>query len=243
MEPQAPRPAGRSTWQYIGCTCGGLIVLVVGAFAVLTWLTYREAKAVKASFKDPATREAKTREVLPYDTLPEGYHALGSFSVPLIAQMAFFGDREPKPGEEPNQGMRERGFIYMSMRQMRDNKREILRYLKGEAPEKKPEWMAGNADFQTGEPIGRGTVEVNGTTVYYFASRGAIRQPKERMGGLLTLALADCKDDSRVRFGVWLGPDPSPEKPVAELDTKGTTADPAALKEFLGHFRICPAGR
>ncbi len=241
MEPEAPR-RGRPTWQYIGCTCGALVVLAFGALALLTWFAYREAKSVKQSYKDPASRAAKTREVLQYDSLPEGYYALGSFSVPLIAQMAFFGDQEPKSGDEPSDSMRERGFIYMNLRQMRDNKRDILRYVKGEAPEKRPEWMNANADFQTGDPISRGKVDVQGTTVYYFASRGAIRQPKQRMGGLLTLAFMECKDDPRVRFGVWLGPDPDPDKPVAELDTKGTTADPEALKKFLGHFRICPQG-
>jgi hypothetical protein len=237
------REAGRSTLKTIGCTCAALVVLALSVLAVLTWMTYREARSIKASFKDPATREAKTREVLPFQKLPAGYHALGSFSIPLIAKLAFFGDREPKAGEEPNQGMREHGFIYMSLRQVRDNRNEILRYLKGEAPEKKPAWISRNADFQTGEVIRRGTIDLAGTPVHYFASRGAMKQPDRKLGGLLTLLLADCPNDSRVRFGVWLGPDPAPDKPVAETDFKGTTADPEALKEFLGHFELCPAAR
>lgn len=235
--------AGRSTLSTIGCTCAALVVLALSVLAVLTWMTYREAKSIKASFKDPATRVAKTREVLPFQKLPEGYHALGSFSIPLIAKLAFFGDREPKAGEEPNQGMREHGFIYMNLRQVRDNRREILRYLKGEAPDQKPAWIARNADFQTGEVIRRGTIDLGGTPVYYFASRGAMKQPDRKLGGLLTLLLADCPDDSRIRFGVWLGPDPAPEKPVAELDFKGTTADPEALESFLSHFELCPGSR
>ena len=87
-------------------------------------------------------------------------------------------------------------------------------------------------------------MEVEGTKVYYFASRGAMKQPKGDLGGLLTLVVADCKnDDSRVRFGIWLGPDPAPGKPVADLDLKGTNADPAALQEFLGHFELCAEGK
>jgi len=242
MESDSPAPRPRSAWSTLGCTCGLLIVLVLAGLAILAWLTYREAQAVKASFRDPKAREAKTREVLPFDTLPEGYHALGSFSIPLIAQLAFFGDRMPGPGQEANQGMEHQGFIYMSLRQVRDNKREILRYLKGEQAGKKPDWIQRNADFEAGDPIGRGTVQVKGVPVYYFASRGAVKQPKGKLGGLLNLILADCPNDSRIRFAVWLGPDPAPEKPVAELDIHGTNADPAALEAFLGHFQLCPAG-
>jgi hypothetical protein len=231
---------GRSTLQTVGCTCAALVVFALLVLAVLTWLTYREAKSIKESFKDPVTRTAKTREVLDFRELPPGYYALGSFSIPLIGQLAFFGDREPKLGEDPNQGMQERGFIYMSLRQVRSNKGEIVRYIKGEEPEKKPEWISRNADFQTGEVIGRGKIEVGGTPVHYFASRGDIKQPSRQLGGLLNLFVADCPNDSRIRFGVWLGPDPAPEKPVAELDLEGTTADPKALESFLSHFNLCP---
>lgn len=232
--------SGRSTLQTVGCTCAALVVFALLVLAVLTWLTYREAKSIKASFKDPVTRTAKTREVLAFRDLPAGYYALGSFSIPLIGQLAFFGDREPKLGEDPNQGMQERGFIYMNLRQVRSNKEDIVRYIKGEEPERKPEWISRNADFQTGEVIGRGKIAVGGKPVYYFASRGDIKQPNRKLGGLLTLLVADCPNDSRIRFGVWLGPDPAPEKPVADLDLAGTTADPKALESFLAHFELCP---
>jgi hypothetical protein len=33
--------------------------------------------------------------------------------------------------------------------------------------------------------------------------------------------------------GIWIGP------PPAAADYTGTPADPAALQEFLGHFRLC----
>ena len=40
---------------------------------------------------------------------------------------------------------------------------------------------------------------------------------------------------------VWSGPAPqgSEGKPAKEVDYKGTPADPAALQDFLGHFRLC----
>lgn len=239
MEPERPS-RNRSPWVWIGCTCGGLVVLVLAVLAVGTWLTFREAKSVKESWKSPELRAQKTREVLPYKDLPPGYYPLGSFSIPLVMRMAFFGDTPPVAGEQPNRGMKEHGFIYMSMLQMRGNRREMMRYIKGEAPEQRPGWMRGNVNFETGDLIRRGTVQVGGKTVYYVAQRGQVHQPGRSVGGLLTLVLPDCADDSRVRFGMWLGPDPAPGTPIAELDVRGTNADPQALTEFLSHFELCP---
>ncbi|HEY4573730.1 MAG TPA: hypothetical protein VIJ26_07205, partial [Thermoanaerobaculia bacterium] len=58
--------------------------------------------------------------------------------------------------------------------------------------------------------------------------------------GVVTMVLPQCPDD-RLRFGIWIGPAPagSEGKPVAEADYQGTAADPAAMQEFLGHFRLC----
>ena len=53
------------------------------------------------------------------------------------------------------------------------------------------------------------------------------------------MVMPECPGDHRLRFGMWFGPDPAPEKPVAEADFTGTNADPAALQEFLGHFKLC----
>ncbi len=48
-----------------------------------------------------------------------------------------------------------------------------------------------------------------------------------------------CPHDPRLRFAMWYGPDPAPDKPVAEADYSGSAADPAAIQEFVGHFRLC----
>jgi hypothetical protein len=91
--------------------------------------------------------------------------------------------------------------------------------------------------------IRRGQVEVGGHTVLYQASQGEITHKGAETGGvsvtqkkegIVTMVLPECADD-RLRFGIWMGPPPA----GAADDYTGTTADPAALQEFLGHFRLC----
>jgi hypothetical protein len=101
--------------------------------------------------------------------------------------------------------------------------------------------MQGNVDVRTEENIRRGTVEVGGHTVLYAANRGDIRQRRgERKAGIVTMLMPQCPGVDAVRFGLWFTPDPSPEKPIAEVDWTRTAADPAAIQQFLGHFQVCP---
>jgi hypothetical protein len=62
----------------------------------------------------------------------------------------------------------------------------------------------------------------------------------ERSGeSLTTLFSFDCPGDNRARLGVWVGPDPAPGKPDAEVELGGTIGDPAKIREFLGYFEPC----
>ncbi len=182
--------------------------------------------------------------MLPYEQLPAGYYPAFAMSMPLgFMEMAMLSDRDPGTGRSgPNQDFEERGFMFMTMRQMRDNKEKMARFLRGEAP--RPEdsgWSQSNVKFDPKEVVRRGTVTVNGTEVLYSAGRGEIRRRRrEDRHGLVTMVMPECPHDDRLRFGLWFGPDPAPDKPVAETDFSGTNADPAAIQEFLGHFQLCP---
>ena len=94
-------------------------------------------------------------------------------------------------------------------------------------------------NFDQKEVIRRGSVTVKGMEVLYSAGRGDINRRHERAHGLVTMVMPQCPHDPRLRFAMWYGPDPAPDKPVAEADYSGSTADPAAIQEFLGHFRLC----
>lgn len=244
LDPTTGRPVKKPTspWVWVAVGCGGLVVLAILAFVAFGWMVFRSAKDMEEGFKDPVKREAKTKEVLPYQQLPPGYYPAGAIKIPFLFDMAMFSDQELGPGETLENNMGERGFMFLSMRHMGGNKEDLRRTLRGEKPEKQ-EWRT-SVNYQPGEVIGMGSVEVGGSTVLYHASRGGVSFGAPSHGdGLVTMVMPECPNDKRVRFGFWYTPDPSGGKPVAEADFKGTSADPEAIKGFLGHFELCPKKR
>jgi hypothetical protein len=243
MDPYGrPQTKQTSPWVYIGLGCGAAVLLALIGIVGFTYLVYRQGKQMAEGFKDPKTREAKTREVIPYDNLPAGYYAGGAMSIPFLMDFAVLTDHPPAAGEGPDQGnFDERSFIFMNMRHLRDNREKMERYLRGQAPppEDSP-WAKSNVNFHPQDVVRRGEIKVGGQTVLYQASRGEIDHKGNKEKGLVTMVLPECPD-ARLRFGVWIGPAPqgSEGKTVAETDYTGTPADPAAVQEFLGHFRLC----
>jgi len=237
-----PQPKQTSPWVYIGVGCGVAVLLALAGIVGFTFLAYRQGKEMVEGFKDPKTREAKTRQVLPYDNLPAGYYAGGAMSIPFLMDFAVLTDKEPAAGEGPDQGnYHERSFIFMNMRHLRDNREKMERYLRGEAPAPRDSpWGKSNVNFQAKEVIRRGEIQAGGQKVLYQASRGEINHRGQSENGVVTMVLPECPGD-RLRFGIWIGPAPagSEGKPVAEVDYQGTPADPAAMQDFLGHFRLC----
>lgn len=244
MDPVTGRPVKKPTspWVWIGCGCGALVVLAMAGMAGLTWFGYREAKQFEKNMTDPAAREAKVKSVIHYDELPPGYYPLMGFSIPFIMDMAIFTDKELPAGQVPSdaEGFEDHGFFYMRMLQSRGNKEEMQRMLRGEKTQGESPWSQSSVNFDEREVIRRGTVEVDGTEVLYSAARGELKQQNDaNREGVVAMVLPDCPADNRLGFGLWFGRDPDPTKPAAEIDWTGTPADPEALKEFLGHFRLC----
>lgn len=243
MDPYGrPQPKQTSPWVYIGLGCGVAVMLALAGIVGFTYLVYRQGKQMAEGFKDPKVREARTRQVISYDNLPAGYYAGGAMSIPFLMDFAVLTDRQPTAGEGPDQGsFNERSFIYMNMRHLRDNREKMERYLRGEAPapEDSP-WGHSNVNFHTQDVIRRGEIQVGGQKVLYQASRGEVNHRGQSEKGVVTMVLPECPDD-RLRFGVWIGPAPvgSEGKPVNETDYTGTPADPSAMQDFLGHFRLC----
>jgi hypothetical protein len=239
-----PQKKPTSPWVYVGCGCAVLVLLAMLGFGGLTWWGYRTGKEMSETMKDPVKREAKVRSILHYDRLPPGYYPAFALTAPMgVMEMAMLSDHDPGSGPgAAGQEFDQRGFMYMNLAQMRDNKEKMARFMRGEAP--RPEdsgWSRSSVNFDQKEVIRRGSVTVNGTEVLYSAGRGEInrRRRHERTQGLVTMVMPQCPHDPRLRFAMWFGPDPSPDKPVAEADYSGTNADPAAIQEFLGHFGLC----
>ncbi len=242
MQPGAPKKE-TSPWVYVGCGCAGLVVLAMIAFAVMTWLFYREGKEFEKAWTDPKAREAKAREVVGWSELPEGYYPVGSFSIPFVMDFALFTDEPPVEGakpdsENPSGNFKDRGFVFISMRSFGGRGRELQDFMQGKG--KKPEWLESDAEFKSGELIRRGSVEVNGQPVLYSATRGEFNRDGKNREGITTLLGIDCPGSNRVRMGVWFGPDPHKDKPIAESDYTGTNADPKEIAAFASHFRFCP---
>ena len=238
--PGPPRKKETSPWVYIGCGCAALVILGMLAFSTFTYLAYRKGKEIEKTWSDPKAREEKAREVLVYEKLPEGYYPLGAMSIPFVMDMAMIGDDPPPAGAKPDdqEGFKERGFMYFKVRRMGKGDREVRDFMAGKG--KKPDWMQGS-DFDEQEILRRGEVEANGQKIVFSALRGRFKHDGESKEGISTMMLIDCTEakDSRVRFGLWFGPDPAPGEPTDKLNLAGTNADPEAIKAFASHFRFC----
>jgi len=242
MDPITGRSVKKPTspWVWVGCGCGLAVVLALALFAGLTYFGYREAKKLEKTLTDPTAREAKVKEVISYDELPAGYYPMMGFSIPFLLDMAMFTDQEPVAGAiAGSDNFKDHGFFFMDMREIRDNREEMRRTLRGEKTKGDSPITQSNVNFDVHEVIRRGTVEVNGTEVLYSAGRGELKQEKDSREGIVAMLMPECPGSNRVRFGLWFSTDPAPQKPLAEADFTGTPADPEALKEFLGHFRLC----
>lgn len=243
MEPGArpEAPPQDSSWRFLGCGCGVLVLLGFLAFAFLTWRMYRQGQDFEAAMKDPAERAARTRELLPWHDLPAGYHPGGALSVPFAMDMAILSDEEPKQVTAPDghwqPSFRERGFLYVRMRAL-GNQGELRSFVEGKGPE--PAWFQkSELRLHTRETFGHGRIEASDAPdeeILYSANRGTVELQDERQEGLFTLLLIDCPQDEKVRIGIWFAPDPGPAAYV------GTPADPEAIQRFAGHFRFCPTG-
>jgi hypothetical protein len=246
MEPGRAE-APRSTWrQYLGCGCGGLVILAMGLVAIMTWVMYRQGKEMEATMKNPAKRAAKARGVLPWRELPPGYHPVGAFSLPFLMDMAIFSDREPPAGEAPRgASVGERGFVFIHMRGiggMGARRGELQEFIEGKGG--KPAWFQkSDLQLDTRDHIGHGAISSSGHEILYSANRGELSLDNEKRQGLVTFLLADCPGDEKIRLGIWFGPDVTQTaQPAQPADYAGTPADPEAIRQFAGHFQFCPAG-
>lgn len=241
---------GPRTLSFLGCGCA-LVVLGISLVVVgFTWFTYRQAKSLAEGITDPEKRAAKTREILHYEELPEGYHPVGGFTIPWLFKTAILSDKgkieavERAPGQDDAKAdlFDRRGFLFVETAGFRGNDSEIRDYFSnpsesGDAPTDFSTQGGDvnlNVQFDVREVLGRGQVPIPRGEALYVARRGRLEVEDKEIEGLSTLIYLDCAHDGRIRFGLWFTPEPEDA-----TDLAGTPADPAALEGFLGHFGMC----
>lgn len=223
-----------TVWHYVGCGCAILLVLGILGVGGCFWALTNWGRQVESELKDPEARASKARSLLGYDELPEGYHPGISFSVPLVMDVVFLGDKELPTGDDlermHGQGdlFEKRGLIYFKMRAFGQDREK----LRGEFDE---------IDFEAEEVVGEGEVEAGGATVRYTAELGETVLGTGRIPSVSVELEIDCRD-RYFREAMWFEPIPGAEPGQEEIPKEslaGTPADEAALRAFLDHFRFC----
>lgn len=156
-----------------------------------------------------------------------------------MMDMAVLSDREPGPDGQPR-GPGQQGFVYVRVLSGGVNEKELRDYFEGRTTDDSV-LRRNKLDIHVRdqEVIRRGVVQTNGYSVLYLAQRGALQIHQGHTRGVNDLLLVDCPQDQRMRMGIWFGPDPDPQTPVATANFQGSPADETALSAFLGHFHLC----
>ena len=273
-----PQKKPTSPWVWVGCGCGAIVILGMLGVAGMGWWGMTKGKEFAETMADPEKRAAKVQEVLPYDTLPEGYYPAFSFSMPFgFMDMAVLTDHDPTSEPVPVSRSPRTAGRRSPRRWAGDDLRTATGRKVGGMGSTRTWTSRSGASFTSAcgssgqrredaplpagrgagagglrlgavqrgvrpkKVVRRGSVNAGGKEILYSTSRGEISRQGRDKEGLVTMVMPEC-GDKRFRFGLWFTPDPDPQKPVAEVDWAGTGADPAAIQQFLEHFKLCGAG-
>jgi len=230
----------RSPWLYVGIGCGVLLLLgIVAGVAVMSFL-FKKGREYQEDLANPIARTEMVKKTLGAQTLPEGYFAVMSLSVPALMDIAVLSSRSPDaPNADPGEDFRI--FVYMYLKAAAASEQEQLRnYLEGKSEDASV--LARNGvRLGNGEIVARGVISLEDRRVLYAVQRGELStQQSERKGpGLNSILFLECQGQTRMRTGLWMAPDPNPETSFNELDLKGTPADPEAIRAFMSHLNPC----
>lgn len=218
------RDERRSSWFPLtaGCTLVALL-LAVGLILVAVF-GVRTMRRVRAELRDPERRTATARELLGGD-LPPGYRVEQNLPMWPLARMVFLSS---------GAGGDARYFVYLAMRP--------------DAAGEDPAAILARHGFERGPAVfaGSGRLEGGDATVDFQIRRGPfVTDDGRRLGSAWVAELSiDCPEDADVRFALWAAPAEPATVSVGEVPrapaAAGTPGDPAAIRELLSHFDLCP---
>ncbi len=234
-----------SPWLYVGIGCGALLLLILGGFVAAGMFIVKKGQQHQQDMANPVTRTEMVKKTLGAQTLPEGYHAIMSLSVPAIVDTAILSTRSP---DAPTTGQPdgERVFLYFFLKPASVKDQQELRdYLEGKTDDRS---VLARNNIQVGENelIGRGVIPLEGRRVLYLAQRGELetQHSGDKSDGPLlnSILVIECPGQNRLRMGLWMAPDPAPGAPLGQLELKGTPVDPEAIRAFMSHLNPCQGG-
>jgi hypothetical protein len=241
MQPVEQKKKQTSPWLYVGIGCGALVLLgVVGSIAAVVF-GENKIKEISEDMSNPVTRTEKVKKMLGAQTLPEGYFAIMALSVPVLMDTAVLSTSAPDAPKKSRKGQAS-FFVYLLLKAASVNDQEELReYLDGRSDDASV-LTRNKVRIHTEEIIGRGAIQLEGHRLLYLTQRGELGSSSGHDStepGINAIILIECPGETRLQMGLWIAPDPSPGTPLAQLELKGTPADPEALRAFMSHLNPC----
>lgn len=237
---------------YMALGCFGIIVLIGIGIAILFWWGAQKAQEIQEQIKDPVAREAKVKEMLGTETLPEGYYAGFAMRIPFAMDMVILSDKPPEVGAngEVEQGgepdFDNQAFMYFRMLQVvnflsdEEDTQKIRDFVEGKTTDPQALREQGiNVDMKLGSQIATGEVRIENQRVLYNAFRGRLDNDSKEKPGLVTLMMIECDGEKGTRMAFWATADPQADVALEEADYNGTAASDSGVQTFMGNFRLC----
>jgi hypothetical protein len=231
----------KSVWGWIGCGCGGLVLLTLGGVVAAFVSGQRYLSDYVEDLQDPVARLGRVEEILGAEQLPTDFRPQLFFRVPWVLDMVVLSDgEEAEYNEQGNSELKaehlgENAFVFLSIRDLGDTREDMEAIFAGETPKGQ---LDIDLDFRSQESLGRGELDVGTQHLRWAAHRGTFGDRRDSPDGIYSFLLVDCPEaDDRVRVAFyWQSRKGELSEP---LDLTGTPADEATLAAFMGHFKLC----
>jgi hypothetical protein len=235
MQKQSSQP-----WLYFCCGCVGCFAFLVAGGLGAGFLGFTALKDYTDTLRDPESRNARAREILGAEELPEGYTAQLYFRIPKLLEIVVLTDGEPAVWQEGDnfdeddlteEQLGENFFLYLSAWDRDDDMDPF-------SPDTDDRVKVDSGfHVRSEEILGEGDLTAAGGRVSYTNHRGELinQEKNQSRAGVFSQLEIHCEsDDPRSRFALWF------RHGENITDLAGTPADRQALASFLQSFDVCP---